>query len=94
MSATGTVTLDFGAAPGIDRALIAVTGQATIGAGSNVEAFMMYDTTADHTGNDHLYIASVLQLVCGTVIPGTGFTIYGVSTEKLQGTYQVRWVWV
>jgi len=91
---TGTATIDFGAFPGTSEASIAVTGQGSILASSKVEAFIMADdTTSDHTASDHRYVGLWLNLSCGTPTGGTGFTIYGRSTEKLQGTFAVRWVW-
>ena len=93
-SAQGTSTIDFGAFPGSNEASIAVTGQGTISATSKAEAYIMGDdTTSDHTANDHRYFAALIGLSCGTPTVSTGFTIYARSTEKLQGTYKVRWVW-
>lgn len=93
-SATGTATIDFGAAPGANEANIVVTGQAAISATSKAEAYVMGDdTTADHTASDHKYFAAFVALTCGTPVAATGFTIYGRSVEKLQGTFALRWVW-
>lgn len=90
----GTATIDFGAYPGSNEASIAVTGQASISATSKAEAYIMGDdTTADHTAADHRYIASLIGLTCGTPSAGTGFTIYARSTQKIQGTFSIRWVW-
>lgn len=92
-SATGTATIDFGASPGSNEASIAVTGQTTISATSKVDAFVMADdTTSDHTASDHRYFVALAGLTCGTPTAGTGFTIYARSTEKLQGTFALRWV--
>lgn len=90
----GTATIDFGAAPGLNEASIAVTGQAGISATSKAEAYVMADdTTADHTASDHRYFTLFTELTCGTPVAGTGFTIYGNSNEKMQGTFALRWVW-
>lgn len=51
------------------------------------------DTTVDHTAQDHRYAAALIGLTCGTPSAGTGFTIYARSTEKLQGTFALRFVW-
>lgn len=45
-NATGTATIDFGAAPGANEASIAVTGQGTIGIGSK---FVVGTATASQT---------------------------------------------
>lgn len=91
----GIAIIDFGAAPGSNEASVAVTGQAAIQATSKAEAyFMADDTTADKTASDHRYAPCFINLICGTPTAAAGFTIYGRSTEKMQGTYKVRWVWV
>ena len=93
-NATGTATIDFGAAPGSNEASVAVTGQTAIGATSKAEAFVMADdTSASHTANDHRYLGQFATLTCGTPSAGTGFTIYARSTQKLTGTWTLRWVW-
>lgn len=90
----GTATINFGAAPGSNEASIAVTGQASILATSKVESYLMGDdTTADKTASDHKYAGCFINLTCGTPTAATGFTIYGRSTEKMQGTFALRWVW-
>ena len=90
----GTATLDFGAYPGSNEATVVVTGQTSIGATSKAEAYIMGgDSTVDHTANDHRYFPLFTALTCDAMVAGTGFTIYATSTEKLQGTFLVRWVW-
>ena len=94
MSATGTIEIDFGAAPGSNEASATVTGQTGVLITSKAEAWIMGDdTTADHTASDHRYAAALLGLTCGTPSAGTGFTIYARCVEKLQGAFAVRWVW-
>ena len=93
-SATGTATIDFGSAPGNNEASVAVTGQTTISATSKADAFVMADdTSVDHTAADHRYFEVFASLSCGTPVAGTGFTIYARSTQQLQGTWSLRWVW-
>lgn len=88
----GTATLDFGA--GSNEASVSVTGQTGISATSKADAFVMADdTTVDHTASDHRYLAALAGFTCGTPTAGTGFTIYATSTQKLEGTYKVRWAW-
>jgi len=94
MGATGTATIDFGAAPGSSEASVAVTGEAAVLGTSKAEAWIMGDdTTADHTASDHRYAAALVGLTCGTPTLATGFTIYGRCLDKMQGTFAVRWVW-
>lgn len=90
----GTATIDFGAFPGSNEASVAVTGQGSISATSKVEAFVMADdTTSGHTAADHKYLPQIASFTCGTPTAGTGFTLYGRSIHKLQGTFTLRWVW-
>lgn len=90
----GTATIDFGAFPGSNEASVAVTGQAAILATSKAEAYLMGDdTSGTHTAADHRYVGLFLALTCGTPTAATGFTIHARSTEQLEGTYSVRWVW-
>jgi len=93
MAGTGTATLDFGASPGSNEAESAVAVPA-ITAGAKCEAWIMADdTSADHTASDHRYVGLWLALTCGTPSAGVGFTIYGRASEKLTGTFTVRYVW-
>ena len=93
-SAQGTALLDFGSFPGSNEASVAVSGQTTISATSKAESFVMADdTTGSHTASDHRYFAVLVGLSCGNPTAATGFTIHARSTEKLTGTFQVRWVW-
>jgi hypothetical protein len=91
--ATGTAVIDFGSYPGSNEASVVVTGQSSILATTHVEAWMMAEASSDHTVNDASYAALLTSLSCGIPTAATGFTIYARSTEKLQGTFKVRWVW-
>lgn len=93
MGAVGTATLDFGAFPGANEASVSVTGQAAIAPDSFAEAWFMRDSTSDHSADDHAWAAYFAALSAGDLVAGTGFTIRAVSTEKLTGTWLVRWVW-
>lgn len=91
---TGTATIDFGAFPGANEASVAVTGQTGISATSKVDTWVMADdTTSDHTANDHRYLPLFAVFSATTPTAGTGFTIHARSTQRLQGTFQVRWIW-
>ena len=91
-SGLGTATIDFGV--GANEASVAVTGQTSISATSKAESFIMADdTSGTHTASDHRYFDVLAGLTCGTPSAGIGFTIYATSTQKLNSTFQVRWVW-
>lgn len=81
MGAQGTTTVDFGAFPGKSDASVAVTGQASIVAGSLVEAWMRLEATADHSADEHLL--ETVKVSAGLIVAGTGFTIYAINTSEL-----------
>ena len=89
----GTAVIDFGAFPGSNEVTVAVTGQTAISATSKVEAYFMADTTSDHTLQDHTYSSMFIDLVCGVPTAGTGFSIYARCADRMQGTFQCRWIW-
>lgn len=91
--AMGTATLDFGAFPGKTDALVTVTGQTGIAADSPVEAYIAPAVTVEHTADEHWVEA--LKVMAGTVIAGTGFTIYGRTEDNLRlyGRFNIGWVW-
>jgi hypothetical protein len=78
MGASGTTTLNFGAFPGASDTSVAVTGQASIIAGSLVEAWISPAAdTADHSVDEQR--VEQIKVNAGNIVAGTGFTIYGFS---------------
>jgi hypothetical protein len=73
--------VNFGAFPGSSEASVAVTGQATIVAGSIVDAWIRPEATADHTADEH--IEEPIRIVAGSIVAATGFTIYA-RCENMQ----------
>jgi len=93
MATQGVAVLDFGAT-GSDLATVVVTGQTGIVAGSDIDAYFMAEASADNAADAHVMAAAMVQLVCGAIVAGTGFTIYGVSHDGgVTGTLNVQWVW-
>jgi len=105
MGASGTVTLDFGAFPGVGDASVAVTGQSAIDASSLVEAWLLPAATADHSGDEHL--VESLKVMAGNIVAGVGFTVYGfesgvdephtaevTTADNIYGAWNVAWAWV
>lgn len=78
---TGTAIVDFGAFPGVSDASVAVTGQASIVAGSTVNAWIKLEATADHSADEHLI--ETISVKAGNIVPGTGFTIYALNTNQI-----------
>lgn len=92
MGAQGTTALNFGATPGGTDASVTVTGQAGILAGSLVEAWILPIATGDHSIDEHL--VERIEVVAGSIVAGTGFTIYGYcSVGQTYGQFTVAWVW-
>lgn len=90
----GTAIINFGAYPGSNEASVVVTGQSSITNTSKAEAYFMGDDTAGtHTASDHRYASTLIGLTCGTPTSGAGFTIYARCLGKMQGQFQVRFVW-
>ncbi len=91
MSGTGSAVIDFGV--GSNEAQVSVSAPEIL-ATSKVESWVMADdTSVDHTAADHRYFPVFASLTCGTPVAATGFTIYARSTEKLTGTWTLRYVW-
>lgn len=90
----GTVTFDFGSAPGTN-VVSAVVADAAIGASSNIEIYLMgLDSTADHNAYEH----AIVRLGGFEVTPisrtaGVGFTAQAASQLRLTGQFQGRYVW-
>jgi hypothetical protein len=83
--ATGFAEIDFGAWPGSSMATLNINGQAAIAAGSVVEAWVVAKNTADHSADEH--IVDPPRLICGAIVPGSGFTIYATSTENRRAPF-------
>lgn len=88
MGAQGTATIDFGSTPTFEGT-VTVTGQAGIVAGSHAEPFIMREDATEMYDMAPI----LLDVTCGSVVAGTGFTIYCSSKTYATGTILVRWVW-
>lgn len=92
--ATGTTSIDFGAFPGVTDVSLAVTGQASIIAGTLVEAWVRPVATVDHSADEHW--VENMKVVAGNISAGVGFTIYARSEDNTRryGLWTVAWAWV
>jgi hypothetical protein len=90
----GTVTFNFGAAPGTNVVTTAVT-DASIGASSKVEIYLMgTDSTATHNAYEHqLLPLGGISLSPISVTAGVGFTAQAATLLRLTGTIIARYVW-
>jgi hypothetical protein len=89
----GTAIINFGTFPGSTDTSVAVTGQAGILSGSVVNAWLTPTATADHTADEHRL--ETIYVYSGNIVPGTGFTIYGVNEGSgfIYGQWTVNWMW-
>ena len=90
----GTVTFNFGAAPGTN-VVSTVVADAAIGAASNIEIYLSgLDSTAEHNAYEHGIIAlGGLQLTPISRTAGVGFTAQAASLLRLTGNIKARYVW-
>jgi len=81
--AAGSAVIDFGAFPGATDAQVSVTGQPGIQANSIVEAWIAAAASADHSADEHWIDPP--RVMAGNIVPGTGFTVYGVILDGTNG---------
>ena len=91
---TGTITFNFGNAPGTNVVSTAVS-DATISGTSKVEIYLMgTDSTATHNVIEHQMLPlDGLSLQVISVTAGVGFTGQIMTKLRLTGTIQARYVW-
>ena len=92
LGASGSASLNFGAAPGMLNTTVAVTGQASILSTSNVLVWVMGNTTANHSPDEHMLAG--IYAVAENIIPGVGFTIAANAQFMLTGIFNIRWMWI
>lgn len=91
--ACGLATLNFGLTPTVE-AQVSVTGQTGLKASSYVLAWVPMKSTADNSLTDHQVAGTFLSLTVGSLIAGTGFTIYANSIGWMAtGQFTVHWMW-
>lgn len=89
VSPAGTVTLDFGSAPGTNVVQTVVTGQSNIQSNSQIHAWLMASATATHNAYEHAVVP--MRLTISDIVAGTGFTVIAVSEWRLTGTFTAQW---
>jgi hypothetical protein len=91
----GTITFDFGAAPGTNVVSTAVA-DAAIGAASDIEIYLSgLDSTATHNAYEHGLMAALapLQMTPISRSAGVGFTGQIATQLRLTGTVAARYIW-
>lgn len=92
---SGTATLAFGAAPGVDRVTLDVTGQAGLtSASGRGEAWLMARATSDHSADEHEMAAHGIKLACSVPTDGTLRIHASSSIGLVAGSFSVEWVWI
>lgn len=93
-SNVGTAVVDFGSTPS-SEATVVVTGQTSIGETPLMMAWIQGDSTASNSITEHLWGGVAFRCVCGSIVVGTGFTIYVYSLGGLvTGTFNINWQWL
>jgi hypothetical protein len=93
--AVGTAILDFSSASSMTRdTSVNIIGQTAILAGSKIEAWLMGNSTSDHSIDEHIMASTMIDVVTSAATAGVGFTIYGLVREgTMHGQFTVQWVW-
>lgn len=90
----GTVSFNFGAAPGTNVVSTAVS-DAAMGAASHIEVYLCgLDSTADHNAYEHGIVGlGPAQLTAISRTAGVGFTAQMATQLRLTGLMTGRYVW-
>ena len=85
---TGTATIDFGTTP-VSSNVFTIT-DASIASTNYVEAFVMIDSTADNTVDDHRHAAVSWRTSC---LAGTGSFELDIDCllDLCHGTFKIRY---
>lgn len=86
---SGTVTLDFGIAPGGNISIATVLTSA-INSNSQVDAWLMGVDGPDHNAYEHMIVPMTIR--AGNITPGVGFEIIASSELRLTGRFACQWV--
>jgi hypothetical protein len=78
---SGYTEIDFGAFPGGSDAKVTVTGQTGILATSTLQAWLVAQSTIDHTADEHR--VETISVTCGNIVANTSFDIYAQNTSQL-----------
>ena len=90
----GTVTFDFGSAPGSTKAVTTGVTATGMSATSDLEIFIDGTvTTAAHNADEHRLIGSVSFGAYPTAKTTNSFDAEAISTLLLSGTVACRFVW-
>lgn len=87
--ATGTATLNFGAAPGTDYTSVDVTGLSGLTTASHLEPWIQADTTTDHSPDEH---RAESMDIYAEYLTATSFRIHGqIRFGQAMGSFTVHY---
>jgi len=91
-TSTGTVTFDFGSAPGTNIVTTSVPW-APVTAGSHVELWIQGTaSTATHNAYEHMIAPLMVRVGVQDITPGASFTAAAVTDYRLTGQFIAHWV--
>lgn len=90
----GTILFDFGSAPGANTATTVVSDTG-VDSASVIEIYLMgTDSTSTHNYIEHQMLPlSGIGMTVTSITPATGFTAQIMSSWRLTGVFQARYVW-
>lgn len=86
-----SAVIDFGT--GAQEASVSITGLGSILATSFAEAFIMAESNAENSVDDHILASRYITLVCTVPVAATGFTVNAFCEIGLKGKYNIKAVW-
>ena len=90
----GSTTITWGTSyAGANEASVVVSAPTILSTSIPVAQYSAVASTTN-TISDHTYAALISQLSCSAPTASVGFTIYGTSLEKLNGTFNINYHWV
>ena len=90
---SGTITVDFGSAPGQYLIETVVSGQAGIVQTSTINVKFTNTATVSNTIGNHLVASMFTVIVVKEIVDNTSFTIAIKSEVKLRGEFNLFWEW-
>ena len=88
---SGKGTIDFGSVP-TDFAQLVITGQTSLVADTEIQAWIQENSTVTNNQNDHLTASFLSKIYISDIVAGTGFTINMLCLHgELSGAYKVHW---
>jgi hypothetical protein len=88
---TGQIGQAILAMSGQVDASVTVTGQTGIQANALLRVWVVATDASGHSADEHW--VDPPRITAGNIVPGVGFTIYGVRDDLDTGSWRVQWEW-